>query len=143
MMTRFGFIMASVLVLGPSVSAQAALHGRLPATPGGTDYQAYWDDGLNVTWTANANLAASNTFGLAYNTDLGMHSGDNYPGTYVNEIQTTGPMTWGAALWWIDAMDGANYLGVNDWRLPTALNQDGSGPCARSDCTDSEMGYMY
>ena len=51
-------------------------------------------------------------------------------------------MTWGAALWWIDAMNAAGYLGYTDWRLPTALNQDGSGPDFGV-VTGSEMGYMY
>jgi len=31
------------------------LIGVLPATPGGTDYQAYYDPAANMTWLANAN----------------------------------------------------------------------------------------
>ena len=34
-----------------TVTAQAALLGRAALTPGGTDYQAYYDDILNVTWS--------------------------------------------------------------------------------------------
>jgi hypothetical protein len=53
-------------------------------------------------------------------------------------------MNWPGARFWIDAMNAANYLGVNGWRLPTALNQDGSRPCGPGyNCNDSEMGYMY
>lgn len=37
-----------------SFSADAALVGRLAATPGGTDYQAYYDDVANLTWLADA-----------------------------------------------------------------------------------------
>ena len=48
-----------------TATVQAALLGRLPATPGGTDYQAYYDTTLNITWLADANLAASNTFGTS------------------------------------------------------------------------------
>jgi len=146
MKTTAGVFWAGVLAMGLSLPAQAALQGRLPATAGGTDYQAYYDTTLNITWLADANLAATNTFGLAYNTNLGMHAGDNYPGTYVNSIQTNGRMTWSAALWWVDAMNadaGTGYLGYNDWRLPTALNQDGSGPDDGYNVTGSEMGYMY
>ena len=39
-----------------TVSANATLHGRLPLTPGGTDYQAAYDDVLDITWTTNAAL---------------------------------------------------------------------------------------
>jgi hypothetical protein len=46
-----------------AVSAQAALQGRAPATPGGTDYQAYYDTDLDITWVANANLAATKSAG--------------------------------------------------------------------------------
>jgi hypothetical protein len=35
----------------------ATLIGVLPATPGGTDYQAYYDDVADLTWLANANAA--------------------------------------------------------------------------------------
>ena len=36
-------------------TASVSLEGRLPATPGGTDYQAYYDPILNITWAAAAN----------------------------------------------------------------------------------------
>jgi hypothetical protein len=39
-----------------SVPAHAALIGVLPATMGGSDYQAYYDDQLDISWTANANI---------------------------------------------------------------------------------------
>ena len=52
---------------------------------------------------------------------------------------------------WQNQMDWASALTVtfggtiyDDWRLPSALNSDGSGPC--SDwyiCTDSEMGHLF
>ncbi len=42
-------------------SANAAFFGRLPATPGGVDYQAYYDDQLNITWTADANINGLDT----------------------------------------------------------------------------------
>jgi hypothetical protein len=43
-------MMVCVLSLA-SASAQASLLGRAALTPGGTDYQAYYDDILNVTWS--------------------------------------------------------------------------------------------
>lgn len=78
-----------------------------------------------LTWTANANLAATETFGVA-------------------GINANGTMTWDNALEWIAAMNTANYAGANDWRLWSALNSDGSGPCGPAfNCTDSELGHLF
>ena len=49
-------ISAGLISLGMVGSADAALVGRLAATPGGTDYQAYYDDVLDITWAADANI---------------------------------------------------------------------------------------
>lgn len=125
-------LLAGVAVSG---AAQAALIDR----GGGLIY----DNVLNITWLADANLAASNIFGLSYDTDLGNHPNDVRGPSYTELIQTSGRMNWGAALHWIDAMNAADYLGYDDWRLPTALNANGSGPCGGSDCTESEMGHMF
>ncbi len=80
------------MVAGFSVSANADLIDR----GGGLIY----DTDINVTWLQNANLAASNTFG-------------------VGGIQALGQMDWSTAQSWIAAMNAANYLGYSDWRLPT------------------------
>ena len=45
-----------------AVSANATLIGRLPITPGGTDYQAAYDDVLGITWVTNAGLSAPDTW---------------------------------------------------------------------------------
>ena len=39
-----------------SFNVNASLVGVLPTTPGGTDYQAYYDDAADLTWLANANV---------------------------------------------------------------------------------------
>ena len=95
-------ILVSALVAGlASASANAALYSRV----GG---QAYYDDTLNVTWVQNAGLAATNTFG-------------------VSGIDAQGRMYWDTANEWIAAMNDANYLGANTWRLPhmVDINNDG------------------
>lgn len=43
-------------------TANAELLGRLPATPGGTDYQAYYDTEADLTWLADANYAQTSGF---------------------------------------------------------------------------------
>lgn len=74
-----------------------------------------YDTVLNITWLQDANYAQT--------------SGHD-----------DGRMTWDNANKW--AADLV-YGGYDDWRLPTALNPDGTGPCAGLDCTFSEMGHMF
>jgi hypothetical protein len=81
-------------------------------------------DGQGLTWTADANLAATETFG-------------------VSGIAANGSMSWDTSLAWIDAMNAANYGGANDWRLWSALNSDGSGPDMGYDVIDSELGHLF
>lgn len=86
------------------------------------------DDVSNRMWIKDFNLAATNSFGLSYNTDLGDHAGDSYAASYAERIYPGGDMNWGGALWWIDAMNAASYPGYNDWRLP-AVNDIGASGC--------------
>lgn len=79
-----------------SINANAAL---IPKLGGAVVY----DDVLDLTWLANANLAASNTFS-------------------VSNIGIDGEMTWVTADSWITAMNNESYLGFNGWRLPTTLS---------------------
>lgn len=53
---RFKVLCLGLLVWGMYGSAQATLMGRLPFTPGGTDYQAYYDSDANLTWLTKANV---------------------------------------------------------------------------------------
>lgn len=125
-----GAMGVGLISLGLTTNAGAALVGRLPATLGGTDYQAVYDDVQNITWLASANLAATNTFGVA-------------------GISIGGSMTWSTANSWITAMNadgGTGYLGFNDWRLPTTLLPDSTCSNTNSsgfNCTGSEMGHLY
>ena len=62
-----------------------------------------YDTDLNINWLTNANLADTQAFG-------------------VSGILATGLMNWNTAGLWIAAMNTANYLGYNDWRLPTVTD---------------------
>lgn len=97
------------------------------------------DDVSNKMWIKDFNLAASNIFGLAYNSNLGNHPSDSYAASYTESIQTSGLMNWGAALQWIDAMNTANYLGFNDWHLP-GVTDTGSSGCNFA-YTGTDCGY--
>lgn len=74
-----------------------------------------YDDVLKITWLSDANYARTS----GYDAD--------------------GLMSWTGANAWAA---GLSYGGYSDWRLPTALNQNGSEPCRMYFC-DSEMGYMF
>lgn len=121
--TYLGTLCACALTLVVSTSTNAALVSVL----GG---QAINDTDLNITWLANANLAATNTFG-------------------VSGINADGSMYWDIAQNWISAMNSANYLGYNDWRLPSTLQPDPScdtqynGDSFGYTCTGSEMGHLF
>ena len=100
-----------------SFSADAALVGKLAATPGGDDYQAYYDDVADLTWLADANYAMTS----GYDAD--------------------GAMNWvDANAWAADLSVGGN----DNWRLASALDPDGTSVCTeRETCAGSEMGNLF
>lgn len=119
---------AVVLVALP-LAGQAASMGTWETTLQGRDLtgdglaDAYYDTVLNITWLANANLAASNTFD-------------------VTGINANGTMNWATANAWIDAMNTANYLGYNDWRLPTLSPINGTSfQASFSNNATTDYGY--
>lgn len=120
------FLLSLIALLAVN-SSQAMLLGRMPTTSGGTDFQAYYDDVLAITWLADANLPATYNFGL---------SRDNYY-QYLE-----GTLWWSAARSWIDRMNAANYLGASQWRLPTIRPINGSAWApANSFDGSTDLGY--
>jgi hypothetical protein len=119
-------LVLAIALLGVTGVANSALQSRLSG-------QAYYDTDLNITWLTNANLAATNTFGV--------------PG-----INPNGVMDWNTAKAWIAAMNSADYLGVSNWRLP-AVTDTGPPGCdfayTGTDCgynvdlATSEMARMF
>ncbi len=113
-----GAVCVCIFTLCISLSANAALISRLSG-------QAVYDTDLDITWLADMNLAASNTFGVG-----GIGTG----------VQI-GRMDWFTANTWIAAMNssggGSGYLGINDWRLPIADS------CLGNNCTGGEMGHLF
>ncbi len=105
-----GALLGLSLLAGPG---QAALIDNLDGTIS--------DDVTGLMWLQDANLAASESFGIS-------------------GIRTSGAMNWDTAGAWVSAMnahDGGNgYLGYNDWRLPTTNPIDG----VAYDYTDSSAG---
>lgn len=90
-------ISAGLVSLGMAGVADAALIGRLAATAGGMDYQAYYDDVADLTWLADANYAQT------------------------SGVDADGRMGWTSAKNWAA---GLNIGGVTGWRLPDSLQPD-------------------
>jgi hypothetical protein len=78
--------------------------------------EAYYDTDLNITWLADAFLGKSNTFGLPIDTALGPYHGEAF--SYDGYLYSSGDTNWPGAMFWIDAMNNAKYLGYDGWRLP-------------------------
>ena len=89
------------------------LEGRLPASPGGADYQAYYDPNLNITWAADANMN-------------GIENWDKQI-TWVEELEIGG-----IGGWRLPSAD-ANEDGI-------VIDCWGGGVIG---CEDNEMGYLY
>jgi hypothetical protein len=107
----------SLFIFILSLTANAALIDNGDGTITDTD--------KNLMWLQDANYAKTSGYYLT----LG-YSWD-----------TNGKMTWDDAVAWADSLV---YAGFDDWRLPSALNSDGSGPCGFGyNCIDSEMGHLY
>ena len=99
------------------------------------DARLFYDSRLQVTWLTNANLPATQTFGIA-------------------GINKSGSMTYPTAQRWVAALsafdNGLGVLGHHNWQLPTAPEMDGS--CARTGrqgesfgfgCSGSALGSLY
>ncbi len=93
------------------------------------------------TWVAAAAMVG--TMGAAQATlfDRGaMVYDSSLSVTWLKNWNVNGPMDWASANSWAE---GLNAYGFDDWRLPTALEANGSGPCRGLGCSGSELGYMF
>jgi hypothetical protein len=59
--------------------------------------------------------------------------------TWVLSANAGGPMSWNQAMTWAASLTVGSYGG---WSLPSALNQDGSGPCEGIQCVGSQLGFL-
>ncbi|HWZ72214.1 MAG TPA: hypothetical protein VN326_12185 [Casimicrobiaceae bacterium] len=88
-----------------------------------------YDTVNNISWLADANLAAANRFGLPLCTGSGTQTC----------INASGSMRYDAAVAWVQAMNAASYLGHSNWQLPTTPTND-SG-CGKTGPTGDNFGF--
>jgi len=108
------------------------LKGKLaPAEARALGDKVVYDPAADVTWLADANLAAAERFGVA-------------------GIAPSGSMSHTTAEAWVDAMNkaegGRGYLGQKRWQLPPTLKTDPT--CSAKDnfgfgCEGSPLGSLY
>ena len=123
--------LVAAIALSVGLLSATTANANLVSALGG---QVVNDTDLNITWLANANLADTQDFG-------------------VSGIDANGRMTWYTAQSWIGAMNTANYLGYNDWRLPTTIDignngvsgsaYDGTGDHGYNTSSTDEMAHLY
>jgi uncharacterized protein (TIGR03437 family) len=116
------------MIPGKPPGTPAASGTGLQVNPGGA---TVYDPLTNVTWLANANLAATNTFGLPLCTS---------PTTPSLCVAQDGAMTWSSASEYIANMNAAAYLGQTDWQAPTI---SASCPGYGCDGADNPMGNLF
>lgn len=142
-MSRVVCIMVVITLAGcgervPSGSpGLAAADEPLLTSPDGA---TVYDTAHHVTWLADADLPASNTFGLPRCDGSGAEP-------CVNQ---SGSMTYASAVAWVDAMNAAHYLGHANWRLPTTPATDPTCPKTGQHgnsfgfgCLGSALGSLY
>jgi hypothetical protein len=93
---------------------------------------------LGLTVTTNATLIDRGG-GMIYDTDLNITWLQDASYAETSGYNPYGHMDWGLAVQWADNLV---YQGYDDWRLPDAHNQDGSGPSVGFIST-SELGHLY
>jgi hypothetical protein len=125
------FLYVLPMIPGKLAGTPAASGDGLQVNPGG---QTVYDPVTNITWVANANLAASNTFGLPSCTN---------PTTPALCVAPDGAMTYASASQFIanmNAFNGTGYLGQTNWQLPTI---DSNCPGYNCSGTQNPMGNLF
>jgi hypothetical protein len=127
---KLNYLYALPMIKGKLPGTPPSVGNGLEVNPGG---QTVYDPVAQVTWLADANLAAKQTFGVA-------------------DINPDGSMKHATAVQWVAAMNqadhGRGYLGHANWQLPETVAPDpscsiGAKGTTGFDCTGSVMGVLF
>jgi hypothetical protein len=88
----------------------------------------FYDQEDRISWLADANFPASNTFGLP----------DCDSGTEPC-VNKSGSMTYASAVAWVAAMNAANYQGHSNWQLPVTPPKDST--CSKTSPSGTNFGF--
>ena len=98
--------------------------GTAPVCPAGAGVVAYtngsaagsavYDCDTGYTWPADANLAASNAFGISGNLTITYNNGRTISAPKISG----GAMLYQTATQWVQAMNSSHYLGSSAWQIP-------------------------
>ncbi len=119
MLSNVTRVFATVLCLSIVAPAEAILIGRLPVTPGGTDYQAAYDDVLDITWTTDAGFSGADTW-------------------YNQVAWAAGFSLGGFDDWRLASMSVAAGLPTG-----TTTYAEDCSSATEPACRDNELGYMF
>jgi MYXO-CTERM domain-containing protein len=104
-----------------------------------TDGSTVLDTSTGLTWLENADLPASQAFGL-----------DCSPSKTTDCVNPNGSMNWVTAVNWVRRMNNADYLGHDNWQLPATASFDpgctATGTHGNSfafNCSGSAFGALY
>jgi uncharacterized protein (TIGR03437 family) len=122
------FLYLLPMIPGKMRGAPPASGTDLQVNPGG---QTVYDPMTNITWLANANLAATNTFGLPLCTS---------PTSPALCVAQDGSMAWASAIQFLANMNSAAYLGQTNWQAPSI-----DSSCPGYNCTGdlNPMGNLF
>jgi hypothetical protein len=101
------------------------------------DWQLVYDPVTQVTWSADADLARSQSFG-AQCTNFEPAGKPTFFPPGIPCIAPDGSMSNETAENWITGMNAAKWLGQSDWVLP-----DNNAGCAGFSCQNSELGELF
>ena len=100
--------------IGAAPSCPAGATAVVPYTSGPASGSAVYDCNTGYTWPADANLAASNNFGITGNLTV------TYPSSRTITVPkiSGGAMLFQTAMEWVQAMNHSTYLGSSAWEIP-------------------------
>lgn len=105
----------SLAVTATPIGAPPAGQGVLPYTTGPAAGEAVYDSSTGLSWILNADLAASNNFGVTGTvTIVSTVNGMTY---VVPVINSSGAMLFSSTSSWIAGMNAAKYAGSHTWKL--------------------------
>ena len=100
--------------IGTPPSCSAGGTAVVPYTAGPAAGNAVYDCNTKYTWAADANLPASNAFGITGNVSIPASSNRTITAPKIS----AGAMLLDTATQWLQAMNNSRYLGSSAWQLP-------------------------